>query len=173
MRQRKNVLGALAQWWNAQFHDVDAVVQVFAEAAAGNPLRQNLVGGANQADADRNRGLAAHSHDAAFLQGAQQLYLHGKRHIADFVKEKCAAVGLFKNTFLGAAGTGEGALFVAEQLGLQQALGQGAAVHGNEGAGAVGPLVQGLRDALLSHTGLAGDQHRGRAGAQAFQHGFD
>jgi hypothetical protein len=50
---------------------------------------------------------------------------------------------------------------VAEQLGLQQRLGEGRAVDGDEGLGPPGAaLVQRARHQLLAGAALAGDQHR-------------
>ena len=59
-------------------------------------------------------------------------------------------------------GAGEGAALVAEQLALDQALGQGAAMDPDERAGgAVRVAVQGGGDQLLAGAGLADDQGRG------------
>ena len=50
---------------------------------------------------------------------------------------------------------------MAEQLALDELLGNRAAVDGNEGAlGPRGEVVQGARDQLLACSALAGDQHR-------------
>jgi len=55
---------------------------------------------------------------------------------------------------------------MAEQLALDQGLGQGGAVQADEGLVAPGrALVQRLRHQLLADPGLAGDQHRQVAGA--------
>ncbi len=61
---------------------------------------------------------------AALLQHAQQARLHRQRHVADLVEEQRAAVGLLDaadGAFLARAG--EGAADVAEELGLDQVLG--------------------------------------------------
>ena len=59
---------------------------------------------------------------------------------------------------LGPRGAGEGALLVAEELALQQVLREGAAVDGDEGLAARGPLVvEGAGHQLLAGAGLAGD----------------
>ena len=57
---------------------------------------------------------------------------------------------------------GERALDVAEQLGLEQRLGDRAAVDGDERlVGARRQVVQRARDQLLAGAALAGDEHRG------------
>ena len=52
----------------------------------------------------------------------------GRRHLADLVEEERAAVGLLEEALLVAQRAGEGAALVAEQLALEQVLGQRAAV---------------------------------------------
>ena len=97
----------------------------------------------------------------------------GKRHVADFVEKKRAAIGLFEDAFLGPGSAGERAFFVAEELGLEQTLSQRAAIDGDEGAGFAPQLVQCLRDAFLADARFAGDQHGGRGAGDSRQHGFD
>ncbi|MNE53726.1 hypothetical protein D3C80_1484690 [compost metagenome] len=58
-------------------------------------------------------------------------------------------------------GTGEGALFVTEQFGLDQLLGNRTAVDRHEGLfGAARQAVQGVGHQLLAGPALAADQHR-------------
>src|SRR4030095_8483845 len=42
------------------------------------------------------RLVSAHTLDFAFLEHAQQLGLHSDGHVADLIKEQCAAFGLFE-----------------------------------------------------------------------------
>src|SRR3546814_1103093 len=61
--------------------------------------------------------------------------------------------------------SGEGALFVAEQLGLQQALGDRRAVYGDEALlRALGLGVQEARHDLLTGAGFTGNQDAGVGG---------
>src|SRR5262249_57572151 len=76
------------------------------------------------------------------------------------VQEEGAARALLELADAATLGAGEGALLVAEELALQQALRDGGAVEGQErrlGPGAV--LVDGAGDQLLAGAALAGDQH--------------
>ena len=57
---------------------------------------------------------------------AQHLGLRGGGHFADFVEKERALMGLLELADAAAVGPGEGAAFVAEQLALQQRLGNGA-----------------------------------------------
>ena len=68
------------------------------------------------------------------LQHAQHLGLRLRAHVADFVEEDRAAVGLLELADLLLGGAGERPLLVAEQLRLDQLLGNRGAVHLHERA---------------------------------------
>src|SRR5690606_15940145 len=108
--------------------------------------------------------------DGPGLQHAQQVYLHGERHLADLVEEHGAARSVVEQPFAVLVGAGECAPQVAEQLALHQVLGHGPAVDGNEGAAAPAPAMQGARGQLLAGAGLALEQHRGACRAKAAKH---
>jgi hypothetical protein len=54
------------------------------------------VRGADDAHLDRNGPRAAHAHDLALFQHAQQACLQRQRHLADFVEEQRAAMAASK-----------------------------------------------------------------------------
>ena len=100
----------------------------------------------------------------ALLQGAQDLGLHGERHVADLVQEQRAARRVAEGAGALGRGAGEGAAGVAEQLALEQVGGDRGAVDRDERpARAPAVLVDGARHQLLAGAGLAGDQHGGVA----------
>ncbi len=116
----------------------------------------------DDADVYLDRLVAADARDLAVFQHAQQLGLQRQRHVADFVEEQGAAVGIFETALAHLVGAGEGAGLVAEQLVVEQALVQGGAVQGGERlvlARAV--VVQRLGDQLLARAVFAEDQHGG------------
>ena len=86
--------------------------------------------------------------------------------IADLVEEQRAAVGDLDQAQLALARVGEGAALVAEELALDQRLGDRRAVELDErSARARRAVVQHARDRLLAGAALAGDEHhRHRAG---------
>ena len=113
-----------------------------------------------------DRALGADGIDLAVLQGAEQLHLHVERQLADLVEEERAAVGLDELAGPLLGGAGEGALLVAEQDALDEVLGDGAAIDGDEGLAGAGALaLDGAGDQLLADAALALDQDGdGRAG---------
>jgi hypothetical protein len=76
--------------------------------------------------------------------------LRRKRQIADFVKKQGAALGVLEFP-LPAANTGRGAIFDAEELGLQERFDQGRTVNRNERPTSSGADIVNLSgDELLS-----------------------
>jgi hypothetical protein len=118
---------------DVQVDDVEAEVEVLAEAAALHHVLHVAVGGGDEAHVDFHRRGGAERQHLLFLDHAQQLDLHGRRHFGDLVEEQRAAVGRLEQALLVGVGAGEGALGVAEQLVGQQLLVEGAAVHRDEG----------------------------------------
>ena len=148
---------------------MDAVVQVLAEAALRDQRLQVAVRRADQAQVDVDLGLTAQAPDAAVLQHPQQLDLQRRRQLGHLVQEQRAAVGLLEVTAPSAVGTGVGAALVAEELGLDQRVGDGTAVDRDEGciAARVGQRMQVPGQHLLAAAALAGDEHGARARSDA------
>ena len=111
---------------------------------------------------DAAAALGADLLQLAGLEEAEEQALHAQRHLADFVEEDGALVGGLELAGLVAIGAGEAALDVAEELGLEERLGQTGAVDGDEGlVGARAVGVDGARDELLADAALAGDEDLG------------
>ena len=83
-------------------------------------------------------GAAAEPAELPLLQHAQQLDLRRRRHLGDLVEEQRAAVGELEAAGAAIGGAGERALLVAEDLALEQRLGNRRAVDGDERRGARG-----------------------------------
>ncbi|MNN18536.1 hypothetical protein D3C81_1317480 [compost metagenome] len=133
MRQHQDVLATVAQRRHLQVEHVQAVEQVFAEAAFGDHALQVAVGGADDAHIHLHFAVATHPAEAAIAEKTQQLGLQVWRHLADFIEKYRALVGQFHQPGLAAPlRAGEGAGGVAEQFALGQALGQRGAVQGQE-----------------------------------------
>ena len=123
------------------------------------------MGGGDDAHIDLDGRLAADAVELALGQHAQQPRLQCRRHVADFVEEQRAAVGLLEAAAAQRVGAGERALLVAEQLRLQKIRGERRGIERDEGlAGARTVAMQGARHEFLAGARFAGDQHR-HAGA--------
>ena len=67
------------------------------------------------------------------FEESEQHALHAQRHLADLVEEDGAAIAHFELAGLVTVGAREAALHVAEQLGLEERLGDAGAVDRHEG----------------------------------------
>ena len=123
-----NVLRSLAQRWNTELELSEAMEKILTEAAVLDRSFEVLVGGGDDADVNFNLAVAAETVERLTVEYAQQLDLSLQLQLADFVKEKCALVGKFKETGLGGIGAAEGAFFVSEEFAFDEVLGKGCAI---------------------------------------------
>ena len=153
------ILVALAQGGHLDLDAGEAVVEVLAELAHGHGVGEVDVGGGDHAHVRLLHLGGADLHVFAVLQHAQQQRLRLLGELADLVEEEGAAVGLLEIALALADRAGEGALLVAEELGVDGAFGDGAAVDGQVFPGpAAAVLVDDLGDVLLADAALACDQ---------------
>ena len=159
-RQQRNVAAPLGERRQLQGDDVEAEVQILAEASLGDAFGRVAVGRGEKAHVGGDRLRAAKPVELALLQHAQQLHLHRRRHFGDFVEEQRAAGRGLDQTGLDAGGAGEGAALVAEQFVGEQFFRQCAAVDGDERpAGTPAVLVHVARQQFLARSGGADDEH--------------
>ena len=123
LHQRRDVFAALAQRRDLDVHDVEAVIQIVAKAACFDRFLQVVIGRRNDAHLHLHRRAGADRQDLLGLDRAQQLDLKVERHVGDFIKEDGAAAGTLEEPFLVADGSGEGAAEMAEELALEEGLG--------------------------------------------------
>src|SRR5450631_2254839 len=100
LHQQWNVFAALPQRWQINADYVEAVKQIFAEAAFFYHLAKIHVGGGDDAHVHLNLLHAAQMHELAILQHPQNLALRVHAHGADFVEEERATVGNFEQPLL-------------------------------------------------------------------------
>ena len=157
-----NVFATVAQRRQLQVDDVEAVIEIFAEAAFPDQREQIDVGGGDDAHVDLELFGAAEAHELALLNHAQELGLRLRADGGDFVEEDRSLIGDFEEAFFGGDGAGERAFHMAEELRFQKVDGNGAGVDGHEGAvGARGGGVNRFRDQFFSSAAFPADQHRG------------
>jgi hypothetical protein len=107
------------------------------------------------------RASTAEALQRGFLQEAQKIALHVERQVAHLVEKQRSALRRLDAPDLALHGAGEGTPLVAEQLGLDERLGNRAAVDGHERTvGARRSLVDGARAELLAGAAFAADEHR-------------
>ena len=105
---------------------------------------------------------AADAVERPLLQDAQELALRRRRELADLVEEDRAAVGQLELAQPARGRAREGAPLVAEELALEQRLGNRGAVDRDEGAVAPGrERVDRAREELLARAALALEQDGG------------
>ena len=97
--------------------------------------------------------------EALFVESAQDLGLGLEAHVADFVEEEGAAVGALEGAALFGGAAGDGAVAVAEELGLDVVLGDGGAVELDEDAVFAEAFgVHGAADEFFAGAGFAVDE---------------
>ena len=117
------------------------------------------MGGGDDPDVGLDRLVAADPLELLLLQEPEDLALEHRRHVADLVEEEGPAVALLELADPGGDGPGEGALLVAEELRLEQPLGDRRAVDRQERAlDPAAVLVDGAGDQFLAGPALAADQ---------------
>ncbi len=144
--------------------DIQPVIEILAELALFDQFGQIRVGGGDDSHIHADGLRAAESLKLALLQHAQQLGLQTERHVADFVQEDGAVIGLLETADAVADGAGKRALHVPEELGFEQSFGKRAAIHGyqRESIASAGG-VDGARGQFLAGSGFAGDENGGAA----------
>ena len=153
-------VGALAQRRQFDHQAIQAVIQVFAEQSLGHAFAQVVIRGANKFHIDGDRFAAAQRRDHAFLQHAQQPRLQAEGHVADFIEEQGAAIGLqdlADGPLL--ARSRKCPVFIAEQFRLDQGFRDRRAIDGDKRShGPRRVVVDGLRQQFLAGACLAHDE---------------
>src|SRR2546427_553387 len=144
--------------------DVQAVVEVFAEALLLDEASEVAVRRGDQADVDLARPGAADTLELLLLEDPEELWLEFQRDLPHLIEEERAAMGHLEASDLLRDGPGEGTPLVTEELTLEEPRGDGRAVDLDEGSlAAAASVVDGARDQFLPRAGLAEDE-RGRVG---------
>src|SRR5258707_5156353 len=119
-KQRGNVFAAIAQRRQLKVNCLEAVIEIFSEAAFADKGEEVHVGGRDDADVDFNLLSAAEAHEFALLNDAEKLGLRFRTDGGDFVEEDRALIGDFEKAFFGSHGAGERTLDVTEKLRLEE-----------------------------------------------------
>src|SRR5229473_3554630 len=160
--EEDHVLTALAERRQVDGDHGESIVEILAEAAAAQGFVEALVGGRHHAHVDGDDLATAHPLDLALLQEAQQLHLEGQAHLRDLVQEEGSAGGHLDLALALGVGPRERAPLVAEELTLEQRLGDRPAVDGHERPAAPRAMrVNGPGHQLLARAALPLAEHGG------------
>ena len=130
--EQRQILLALAQRRQRHREHVQPVVQVLAQLALLHRLERDRCWWPRSRGRPPTARSARPAAGTPLLQHAQQLHLRRRRHLADLVEEERAAIGQLEAALPPIGGAGERALLVAEDLALEQRLGNRGAVDGDE-----------------------------------------
>src|SRR5690606_749379 len=171
IHQQRDVFPAFAQARNLGGANVEPVEQVLTITAGLDLVAQPDVGGSDQPHSNAAGFGAADPLDRALPQGPMGLAVGVKTEGGDLIEEQGAAVGALEAPGAAAVGAGVGALFDAEEFGLDQVLRQRGAVEADQRAMAARAVsVQVLGKELLAHPGFTGQQYRGLGWSYPLQH---
>ena len=156
-RRRPRVLAERRQ---RQHDHGETMVEVAAELSRRHERGQIPLRRRDQLHVDLPRLDRAEAPDRLLLDRLQELALTAGGERVDLVEKERPAGGRLEEAALRSLGIGEGASLEAEELGLEHRLGNGGAVHVDEGrARASAAVVQHARDQAFAGPGLAGQQH--------------
>src|SRR2546426_844976 len=141
-------------------NDVEAVVEIVAEATLADQRLEIAVGRRDHAHVHADRVLTPDALERLLLERPEHLRLRLQAHVADLVEEERAAVGELELAAAARQRARERPLLVAEELGLDQLLRDRGAVDLDKRLLAPRrPGVDGSSDQLLAAAVLAANQH--------------
>ena len=124
------VVEAIPQRRQNDLKNVQPVIKVLPKQPFSDAVFEVDVRGGDHPDIEADPFVAAQPLDLFLLEHSQQFRLHRKRHIADLIKKNRPVVRRFEFPHAPLHGSGERPFDVPEQFGLEQGLGNGAAIHG-------------------------------------------
>src|SRR3989442_15635140 len=87
-REHRNVFPTIPQRRDIDRHDAQTVEEVGAEISILDLVFQITMGGAHDPNVDSDRFVAPESFNSSLFEGAQQLRLHVRTHIAYLIEEQ-------------------------------------------------------------------------------------
>src|SRR5579864_3236394 len=94
--KQRDVFAAFPQCRQANFDDIQAVIQILAESSLLDFPQQILIGGCDHAHLDFDFLTSSHTIESSLLQDPQQIRLKLGRDVANLIEENRAAVRQFK-----------------------------------------------------------------------------
>ena len=128
MRERQNIVDALAQRRHGDDVERQTIEKVFAKAPLVSKALQVCIGGTDNAHVHLQRFVTANALYFTVLDRAQDLLLHAQRNRRQLVENQRAAIGAFEMSDMRPGRACESAGLMAEQFRLEDRLGQRGAV---------------------------------------------
>jgi hypothetical protein len=164
--EEDDVVTALPEWRKRERHDRQPVIEVLAKTTLADRCAEVLVGGG---DDPHVGGLAPRGPQATHrlvLEHLQELRLHRRRQQRNLVQKNRSVMGRLEQSKLRLHRSGERAALEAEELRLEQSVGNRRAVDVDErGIGTGAAAVDTPRQQPLARTRLALDEERREASA--------
>src|SRR3984893_11882697 len=116
VEQEVNIFFPFSKGRQGNRDHVQAMIEVFAEAALANQIEQLHVAGSDDANVDLDRFRAAEAHEFALLNHTQELGLRLRSDRANLIEKNRPLIGDFEEPFLRRDGARERTLHMAEKL---------------------------------------------------------
>src|SRR5665213_168623 len=149
---------------------IDSKEKIEAECAVFYLVAKIAVSSRDQTGRNRARIMSSNPRKCTILKDLQQLGLDREIEASNFIEEQRSHVRLFHTALFGRHGSGKGALFVPEQLGFKQGMGDRRTAYLNQGTtGALGESMEKANTNLFACTTFSLDQNRNISFCNAFQ----
>ena len=155
VREKRDVLDAIAQGRDLKPHDCEAKQQILTKRPKADGVSERTIRRGHHAYIHGAWSVLSDAPHFPLLQHTKKLGLGPRRQLAHFIQEQAATVRVFHETRARANGAGERAARMSEQLSLDQFVGERRAVDGDEPA--VPPRAQPMnraRNELLAGAAL-------------------
>lgn len=126
----RRIFATFAQRWDADFNHSNAIIEVLTKATFGNSACQVAIGRGKYAHVNGSVLVVPDTPDLALLQHPEELDLHARGYLPQFVHEQGPMVRGLEQAWAIVGRPRESAPRVSEQLTLQQSFANGAAVDG-------------------------------------------
>ena len=159
LHQLGNILTTIRQLRQMHPDHIQPVIEILTETVLFNQGLQILVSCSDYSHIHLYRGMSTDPVELTVRQHPQQSGLGLGGHIANFIQEQCAAVGLLKASLTALCGAGKGPFFMAKQFRLNQVMGNRRHIQRDKfRTAARAVFVQSMGNQLLTCTGLTIDQ---------------
>src|SRR5262247_1526515 len=111
---------------------MNAVKEVFAKISFFDLFFEVFLGRDDHSNVDPYRLFATDGIELALFQSPEKLRLNARGHFPDLIQKKRSFMGLRKETFGAANGSGKGSFFVSEEFAFKQGFRDRRAIDGDK-----------------------------------------